>query len=115
MPARTANPADTASGTSARLIASRAASGPPFADRPDLVVVVGDVNSTVACSLTAKKLGIRVVHMDAGLRSFDTGMPAEINRKLTDAISDLLFVTEESTRGPARGSRRSAFPETGSR
>lgn len=67
-----------------------------FEDRPDLVVVVGDVNSTVACSITAKKLGVSVAHVEAGLRSFDTRMPEEINRKITDAISDLLFVTEES-------------------
>ena len=64
--------------------------------RPDAVLVVGDVNSTIACGLVAVKLGVRLVHVEAGLRSFDREMPEEINRVLTDAISDLLFCTEQS-------------------
>jgi len=65
-------------------------------DRPDLVMVAGDVNSTLACSVVAKKMGIEVAHVEAGLRSFDLSMPEEINRIVTDSISDYLFVTGKS-------------------
>lgn len=63
---------------------------------PDLVVVIGDVNSTVAASMTAVKKGVPVAHVEAGLRSFDRQDPKEINRVMTDSISDYLFVSEES-------------------
>lgn len=64
--------------------------------KPDVVLVVGDVNSTIACGLVAVKLGVELVHVEAGLRSFDRSMPEEVNRVLTDSISDLLFCTEQS-------------------
>lgn len=64
--------------------------------KPDYVLVVGDVNSTIACGLVAVKLGVKLIHVEAGLRSFDRTMPEEINRVLTDRISDLLFVTEQA-------------------
>jgi UDP-N-acetylglucosamine 2-epimerase (non-hydrolysing) len=67
-----------------------------LAEKPDIVIVVGDVNSTLACSIVAKKLLIKVAHVEAGLRSFDLTMPEEINRIVTDSISDYFFVTEKS-------------------
>jgi UDP-N-acetylglucosamine 2-epimerase (non-hydrolysing) len=64
-------------------------------DRPDLVVVVGDVNSTAACTLTAVKIGVPVAHLEAGLRSFDRRMPEEINRLVTDALADILWTPSQ--------------------
>ena len=63
--------------------------------RPDWVIVVGDVNSSLACTLVAAKMGIRVAHVEAGLRSFDRTMPEELNRLVTDALADLLLTPSE--------------------
>lgn len=68
------------------------------AEQPDAVLVVGDVNSTIACALVASKKGVPVIHVEAGLRSYDRAMPEEINRVLTDQISDILFTTERNAR-----------------
>ena len=69
-----------------------------IAQKPDALIVVGDVNSTLAAALAASKLGVRVAHVEAGLRSGDRSMPEEINRVLTDAISEWMFVTEPAGR-----------------
>ncbi|MCA1858161.1 UDP-N-acetylglucosamine 2-epimerase (non-hydrolyzing) [Massilia oculi] len=79
------------------------------AERPDAVLVVGDVNSTLACSVVAKKLAIPVAHVEAGLRSGDMGMPEEINRLVTDSISDWFFVTEPAA---LEHLRREGKPDT---
>ncbi|MGA7181643.1 MAG: UDP-N-acetylglucosamine 2-epimerase (non-hydrolyzing) [Thiobacillaceae bacterium] len=66
------------------------------AEAPRSILVVGDINSTIACALVGTKLGVQVIHVEAGLRSYDRAMPEEVNRVLTDQISDLLFTTERS-------------------
>jgi UDP-N-acetylglucosamine 2-epimerase (non-hydrolysing) len=71
-------------------------------EMPDAILVVGDVNSTIACALVAAKKGVKVIHVEAGLRSFDRSMPEEINRVLTDQISDILFTTEREAEGNLR-------------
>lgn len=76
--------------------------------KPDAVLVVGDVNSTIACGLVAVKLGVKLIHVEAGLRSFDRSMPEEINRLLTDTISDMLFCSEQSG---VENLRREGVPE----
>lgn len=78
------------------------------AEKPDLVIVVGDVNSTLACSIVAAKEHVPVAHVEAGLRSFDRRMPEEINRVVTDALSTFLFITEEEARDNLR---REGIPE----
>lgn len=65
-------------------------------EQPAAILVVGDVNSTIACALVAAKKNVAIIHVEAGLRSFDRGMPEEINRVLTDQISDLLYTTERA-------------------
>ena len=64
-------------------------------EKPDVVLVYGDINSTVAASLVCAKLGVTVGHVEAGLRSFDRGMPEEVNRLVTDQLADLLFTPSE--------------------
>jgi UDP-N-acetylglucosamine 2-epimerase (non-hydrolysing) len=97
LPAPDVNLRVQAQGAVAQLAEMMARLEPVLAERrPDRVVVVGDVNSTLAGALAAVKLGLPVAHVEAGLRSFDRSMPEEINRVLTDAVSDLLFTTEPS-------------------
>ncbi|MGB9723812.1 MAG: UDP-N-acetyl glucosamine 2-epimerase [Chloroflexia bacterium] len=76
-------------------------------ERPDVVCVVGDVNSTLACALVAAKMGVLLAHVEAGLRSFDRTMPEEVNRIVTDALADFLFTT---SRDADENLRREGIP-----
>ena len=89
---------DVGSGTHAQQTSEVMRRFEPVVDamRPSCVVVVGDVNSTLACSLVSVKKGISVIHVEAGLRSFDRTMPEEVNRLLTDQVCDVLYTTERS-------------------
>ena len=78
------------------------------------MLVVGDVNSTLACTLVAVKKGVPVVHVEAGLRSFDRAMPEEINRVLTDQIADRLYTTERSARDQPAARRHRRRPHRAS-
>jgi len=80
-----------------------------LAEKPAWIVVVGDVNSTLACTLVSSKLGIKVAHVEAGLRSFDRTMPEEINRVVTDALADLLLTPSEDA---GENLRREGVPES---
>ncbi|MEA3034068.1 MAG: hypothetical protein QOH86_2084 [Sphingomonadales bacterium] len=80
-----------------------------LADRPDWIVVVGDVNSTVACALAGAKLGLRVAHLEAGLRSGDRTMPEELNRLVTDTLADLLWTP---SRDADENLRREGIPDS---
>ena len=94
----------------AQTAAIMAAFEPALLDaKPGVVIVVGDVNSTIACALVSVKLGVPVAHVEAGLRSFDRTMPEEINRVLTDQIAEFLFTTEASAEENLR--REGVAPE----
>ena len=84
-----------------------------LADRPDWIIVVGDVNSTAACAMVAGKLGIPAVHLEAGLRSRDRAMPEELNRLVTDVLADVLWTPSPDADENLRREAREAYAKTG--